>query len=39
MVFSETLRAYRLRKIEDIGKMTAMNQDEIIANTKTVIQV
>ncbi|OQR70203.1 kinesin light chain isoform 1 [Tropilaelaps mercedesae] len=38
MVFSETLRAYRLRRIEDIGKMTAMNQDEIIANTKTVIQ-
>ncbi|XP_028967450.1 kinesin light chain [Galendromus occidentalis] len=39
MVFSETLRAYRIRRIEDIGKMTAMNQDEIIANTKTVIQV
>lgn len=38
MVISETLRNYRIRRIEDIGKMTAMNQDEIIANTKTVIQ-
>jgi kinesin light chain len=26
------------KKIEEIGKMTALNQDEIVSNTKTVIQ-
>ena len=26
------------RKIEDIGKMTALTQEEILQNTKTVVQ-
>ncbi|XP_074660410.1 kinesin light chain-like isoform X1 [Tubulanus polymorphus] len=35
---SDTMRAYELKKIEEIGKMTALSQDEIINNTKTVVQ-
>uniref|UniRef100_A0A915JQZ6 Kinesin light chain n=1 Tax=Romanomermis culicivorax TaxID=13658 RepID=A0A915JQZ6_ROMCU len=34
-----TLKAYRIKKIEDIGKMTvASSQEEILQNTKTVVQ-
>lgn len=33
-----TLKAYRLKRIEDIGKMTALSQEEILQNTKTVVQ-
>ncbi|XP_055879059.1 kinesin light chain-like isoform X3 [Biomphalaria glabrata] len=42
MVFNtmdtEAAKNYRKKKIEEIGKMTALNQDEIVSNTKTVIQ-
>lgn len=31
-------RVIRTKKIEEIGKMTALSQEEIISNTKTVIQ-
>lgn len=31
--------AARRKKIEEIGKMTALSQEEIISNTKTVVQV
>ncbi|XP_014674510.1 PREDICTED: kinesin light chain-like [Priapulus caudatus] len=29
---------YRIKKIESIGKMTALSQDEIVTSTKTVVQ-
>ncbi|XP_064602669.1 kinesin light chain-like isoform X1 [Liolophura sinensis] len=35
---SKTARAYKMKKIEEIGKMTALTQEEITSNTKTVIQ-
>ncbi|XP_044730827.1 kinesin light chain isoform X2 [Chrysoperla carnea] len=35
---SKTINAYRVKKIEHIGKMTQMTQEEIITNTKTVMQ-
>ncbi|XP_050405014.1 kinesin light chain isoform X8 [Patella vulgata] len=38
MMETETIKAYRLKKISEIGKMTALTQDEIVSNTKTVIQ-
>ncbi|XP_039965361.1 kinesin light chain isoform X1 [Bactrocera neohumeralis] len=38
MIASKAIRTYRIRKIESIGKMTQMTQDEIISNTKTVLQ-
>ncbi|XP_046372958.1 kinesin light chain-like isoform X16 [Haliotis rufescens] len=38
MMNSETAKNFRVKKIEEIGKMTALTQDEIINNTKTVIQ-
>ena len=30
---------YCRKKIEEIGKMTALSQEEILSNTKTVVQV
>ncbi|KAK6108072.1 Tetratricopeptide repeat family protein [Brugia pahangi] len=33
-----TLNAYRLKKIEDIGRMTALSQEEILQSTRTVLQ-
>ena len=30
---------YYRKKIEEIGKMTALSQEEILSNTKTVVQV
>ncbi|TKR70333.1 hypothetical protein L596_022372 [Steinernema carpocapsae] len=30
--------AYRLRKIEEFGRMTGLSQDEILENTRTVLQ-
>ncbi|EDV51597.2 kinesin light chain isoform X1 [Drosophila erecta] len=38
MIVSKAIKSYRLQKIEKIGKMTQMSQDEIITNTKTVLQ-
>ncbi|XP_067939090.1 kinesin light chain-like [Watersipora subatra] len=38
MSVSATLRAYKIKKIEEIGKMTAMTQEEIVSSTKTVLQ-
>ncbi|XP_065213828.1 kinesin light chain isoform X3 [Planococcus citri] len=35
---SKTYNSYRIRKIESIGKMTVMSQEELIVNTKTVVQ-
>ncbi|XP_055686004.1 kinesin light chain-like isoform X1 [Lutzomyia longipalpis] len=35
---SRVINDYRIRKIESIGKMTQMTQEEIIGNTKTVLQ-
>ncbi|XP_014239697.1 kinesin light chain isoform X2 [Cimex lectularius] len=35
---SKTINAYRVKKIESIGKMTQMTQEEIMANTKIVVQ-
>ncbi|XP_044580869.1 kinesin light chain isoform X3 [Cotesia glomerata] len=35
---SKTLNAYRIKKIEHIGRMTAMTQEEIIAGARTVAQ-
>ncbi|XP_076383010.1 kinesin light chain isoform X9 [Megalopta genalis] len=35
---SKTLNAYRIKKIEIIGRMTAMSQDEIVAGARTVAQ-
>ncbi|KAL1453981.1 hypothetical protein WDU94_010281, partial [Cyamophila willieti] len=35
---TKTLNEYRVKKIESIGKMTVMNQEEIMTNTKTVLQ-
>ncbi|KAI5695831.1 hypothetical protein M8J76_004292 [Diaphorina citri] len=35
---TKTLNEYRVKKIESIGKMTVMNQEEIMTNTKTVQQ-
>ncbi|KAG8224259.1 hypothetical protein J437_LFUL001639 [Ladona fulva] len=37
-IMSKTLNAYRVKKIESIGKMTQMTQEEIMTNTKTVVQ-
>jgi hypothetical protein len=33
-----SLASFRRKKIENIGKMTQMTQDEIVTNTKTVLQ-
>ncbi|XP_059614379.1 kinesin light chain isoform X1 [Phlebotomus argentipes] len=38
MFLSSAINQYRIRKIESIGKMTQMTQEEIVANTKTVLQ-
>ncbi|XP_017889277.1 kinesin light chain isoform X2 [Ceratina calcarata] len=35
---SKTLNAYRIKKIENIGRMTAMTQEEIMAGAKIVAQ-
>lgn len=35
---TKTLNEYRVKKIESIGKMTIMNQEDIMTNTKTVLQ-
>ncbi|XP_053996312.1 kinesin light chain isoform X4 [Hylaeus anthracinus] len=35
---SRTLNAYRIKKIENIGRMTAMTQEEIVAGARTVVQ-
>ncbi|KAK7103688.1 hypothetical protein V1264_018537 [Littorina saxatilis] len=35
---TEASKNYRKKKIEEIGKMTALSQDEIVTSTKTVIQ-
>lgn len=35
---SQAMKEYRLKKIETLGKMTAMSQEDIVSNTKTVIQ-
>ncbi|CAK9819205.1 Kinesin light chain [Anthophora quadrimaculata] len=35
---SKTLNAYRIKKIENIGRMTAMTQEEIIAGARIVAQ-
>ncbi|XP_012149488.1 kinesin light chain isoform X2 [Megachile rotundata] len=35
---SKTLNAYRIKKIETIGRMTAMTQEEIVAGARTVAQ-
>ncbi|XP_025105837.1 kinesin light chain-like isoform X11 [Pomacea canaliculata] len=35
---TEAAKNYRKKKIEEIGKMTALSQDEIVSSTKTVIQ-
>ncbi|KAJ8684447.1 hypothetical protein QAD02_020239 [Eretmocerus hayati] len=35
---SKTLNAYRIKKIEHIGRMTAMTQEEIVAGARTVSQ-
>ncbi|CAL1536945.1 unnamed protein product [Lymnaea stagnalis] len=35
---TEASKNYRKKKIEEIGKMTALSQDEIVSNTRTVIQ-
>ncbi|CAG9804155.1 unnamed protein product [Chironomus riparius] len=35
---SKILKEYRVKKIENIGKMTQMTQEEIVTNTKTVLQ-
>ncbi|XP_054259653.1 kinesin light chain-like isoform X2 [Macrosteles quadrilineatus] len=35
---SKTINAYRVKKIESIGRMTQMTQEEIVSNTKTVVQ-
>ncbi|XP_018565242.1 kinesin light chain isoform X3 [Anoplophora glabripennis] len=35
---SKTINAYRIKKIESLGKMTAMTQEEIVAAVKTVAQ-
>ncbi|XP_046743069.1 kinesin light chain isoform X4 [Diprion similis] len=35
---SKTLNAYRIKKIEHIGRMTAMTQEEIVAGARTVAQ-
>ncbi|KAJ8970233.1 hypothetical protein NQ317_015673 [Molorchus minor] len=35
---SKTINAYRIKKIETLGKMTAMTQEEIVAAVKTVAQ-
>ncbi|XP_037930718.1 kinesin light chain-like [Teleopsis dalmanni] len=38
MINSKTINYYRIKKIEGIGKMTQMSQEEIISNTKIVSQ-
>ncbi|XP_034254514.1 kinesin light chain isoform X1 [Thrips palmi] len=35
---SKAIIAYRVKKIESIGRMTQMTQEEIMINTKTVVQ-
>ncbi|XP_011299212.1 kinesin light chain isoform X5 [Fopius arisanus] len=35
---SKTINAYRIKKIEHIGRMTAMTQEEIVAGARTVAQ-
>ncbi|XP_049826214.1 kinesin light chain isoform X4 [Aethina tumida] len=35
---SKVINAYRIKKIESLGKMTAMTQEEIVAAVKTVAQ-
>ncbi|XP_019762486.1 kinesin light chain isoform X3 [Dendroctonus ponderosae] len=35
---SKTINAYRIKKIESLGKMTAMTQEEIVAAVRTVAQ-
>ncbi|KAK7602062.1 hypothetical protein V9T40_009503 [Parthenolecanium corni] len=35
---SRVYNDYRIKKIESIGKMTVMSQEELIVNTKTVVQ-
>ncbi|XP_052829579.1 kinesin light chain isoform X15 [Octopus bimaculoides] len=38
MEVTQTVKSYRIKKIEEIGKMTALSQEDIISNTRTVIQ-
>ncbi|XP_056020677.1 kinesin light chain-like isoform X11 [Ostrea edulis] len=35
---TDTIKAYRIKKIEEIGKMTSLSQEEIISGTKTIMQ-
>jgi hypothetical protein len=35
---SKTINAYRIKKIESLGKMTAMSQEEIVSAVRTVAQ-
>ncbi|XP_076046913.1 kinesin light chain isoform X3 [Oratosquilla oratoria] len=35
---SRAINAYRIKKIESIGKMTAMTQEEMVSHTRTVVQ-
>ncbi|XP_062611069.1 kinesin light chain-like isoform X11 [Saccostrea cucullata] len=35
---TDTVKAYRIKKIEEIGKMTSLSQEEIISGTKTIMQ-
>ncbi|XP_052106500.1 kinesin light chain-like isoform X23 [Mytilus californianus] len=35
---TETMKAYRIKKIEEIAKMTTVTQEDITSNTKTIIQ-
>nr|XP_022329231.1 kinesin light chain-like isoform X10 [Crassostrea virginica] len=35
---TDTVKAYRIKKIEEIGKMTSLSQEEIISGTKTITQ-
>jgi len=35
---SKALNAYRIKKIESIGKMTAVSQEEVVNHTRTIVQ-
>jgi len=37
-VMSKALNAYRIKKIESIGKMTAVSQEEVVNHTRTIVQ-
>ncbi|XP_068247040.1 kinesin light chain isoform X6 [Palaemon carinicauda] len=35
---SSAINAYRIKKIESIGRMTALTQEEVVSHTRTVVQ-